>query len=84
MRDKLRKTPEILFEHKINSLNLKKLPQGVTDSKIFGFISNPFNKSYRFHNLVSNETSFANFGISYDLLCILQDSASAPHEITDT
>jgi hypothetical protein len=30
MRDKLRKTPEILFEPKINSLNLKKLPQGVT------------------------------------------------------
>jgi hypothetical protein len=30
MRDKLRKTPEILFEPKTNSLNLKKLPQGVT------------------------------------------------------
>jgi hypothetical protein len=53
------------------------------DSKIFGFISNPFNKSYRVLNLVSNKTSFANFGISCDLLCILQDSICISHEIID-
>jgi hypothetical protein len=42
------------------------------DSKLFGFISNSFNRSYRVQNLVSNKTGFAIFGISYTSLLNLQ------------